>query len=177
MDLRAILSRQAAKKKVGESSRTKPTQVTHRAEEPFVQSHSPTHSSGSAATPRDSSALERKRKRTTIPTPEVVVLPSSQTEGGKNHPEEPSSARSPVSPPRYPLDYKADTNLFTAGPSSIGFNILHSLGSAAEQQYLASSKLKPCTLEGCNDIIRVRLLILYFLMSLSYIIFSHVCRA
>lgn len=39
------------------------------------------------------------------------------------------------------------------GPNALGLNILHSLGSMAEQQHHASMKLKPCTLEGCNDVI------------------------
>lgn len=117
MDLRAILSRQAAKKQVGSSSRAAPTQVHLQAEQqPAPQTNSPALSSASAATPPDSSAIDRKRKRLTIPTPEVVVLPSSQT-GGKLPVDEPSSARRPASPPRYPADYKADTNLFSCGPS------------------------------------------------------------
>lgn len=156
MDLRAILSRQATQTKIGSSSRAVPPPVI-QAEQPARRPNSPALSSASAATPPDSTAVGRKRKRPLIPTPEVVVLPSTQTEGGKSqYPGEPSSARSPVSPPQYPREYEAETNLFTAGPSSLGFNILHSLGSAAEQEYLASCKLKTCTLEGCNDLIRVR---------------------
>lgn len=166
MDLRAILSRQAAQKKVGSSSGAGAAQVGPQTGGPPLRSHSPTPSSGSAATPRDSAALSRKRKGPLIPIPEVVVLPSSQT--GGLHPDDPSSARSPVSPPRYPAEYKADTNLFACGPSSLGFNILHSLGSAAEQEYLNSCKLKTSTLEGCNEIIRVRKpLPLYFLLFLG----------
>lgn len=155
MDLRAILSRQAAKNKAGSSSRVIPAQVTPQTEEqPNPLRNSPALSSASAATPPDSAAIDRKRKRTLIPTPEVVVLPSSLSEKEKNQPRETSSARSPVSPPRYPREYTAETNLFTAGPSSLGFNILHSLGSAAEQKYLDSCKLKTSTLEGCNELLR-----------------------
>lgn len=160
MDLRAILARQAAKDKAGGTSRAPPPLRTQAVVQPGPTPHSPTPSSGSTVTPHDHAALERKRKRPEIPVPEVVVLPSSQTGGDGIHLEEPSSARTPASPPRFPSEYTAATNLFTGGPNKLGFHILHSLGSAAEQQHLAATKLKPCTLEGCNDIVRVTTLTL-----------------
>lgn len=93
-------------------------------------------------------------KKDPIFLPRGGGLTFSRTEGGE-FVEEPSSARNPPSPPRFSAEYTHDTNLFTTGPTKLGFNILHSLGSVDEQQYRATARLNSSTLEGCHDIVRV----------------------
>lgn len=105
--------------------------------------------------PKDPTALNHKQKRPLTLGREAAV-PSS-VEILNTWSRKVGTSSPPASPPRFPPGHTTESNIFLED-SYLGFDILHSLGSVFERKHMASIKLRPCTPNGSNDLVRVSIL-------------------